>query len=110
MSSSIFENSSSTCQDEQGDIQINWNLTYITSLMSSAESQLTAIAGLMRSEILKIKADKDFIKDNLEGSHNHLKRLDKTAKELQRLLGQFEALADKSRNIARKAGRRVLDC
>jgi len=108
--SSSAQSSPSPCSTEEGDVQINWNLSFVTQLMGSAESQLASFANQMQAEIAKIHADTDFVRDNLDGPHNHLQRLQKTKKDLQRLVDQFRELSDKSRVVSRKAANRIINC
>ena len=98
------------CERECGDTEINWNLTYMVSLMTTAESQLNSIANQLIAEVSKMRSDATFVQDNLCPPHKHLKRIDATIKDACKIIDEFRSLADKSRVLARKAAKRVVSC
>lgn len=92
---------------EEGDYIIDWNNSYVCSLMNGAAINLTATADQIRSEITKIEADSSFITENLPGQHTHLLQLNKTKKDISDLLGKFTTLAALAKGVATAAAKRV---
>jgi hypothetical protein len=93
---------------EEGDYLIDWHLQYCSQLAFQSESNLFNILGQIKGELVKMRADTNFIENNLPGPHHHLTKLGQTDVELRQIIDNITELADKFRHIAHRTAERVI--
>lgn len=92
---------------EQGDYIINWHLSYAAQIALQAESFLRTFADQIKAELIKMKVDADYIKDNLPGKHTHILKLKNEDRDLRKVLDPVNELADQMRAISNRASNRI---
>jgi len=93
---------------EEGDYIINWHLQYCANVLLQAETQLKALSDLVKAELMKIKTDGQFIKENLSGPHQHLVRLRNEDRDLRTILDPINNLSDLLRLVASRSAERII--
>ena len=97
-----------TTAAENGDYIINWHLQYCASIFLQNETKLKDLGDMVKAELMKIKTDGDFIKNQLSGSHNNLLRLKNQDRDLRTILESINHLSDLFRTISRRSAQRII--
>jgi hypothetical protein len=92
---------------EECDYIINWNISYVCSLMNSAAANIDSFADQIRAEIVKIESDANFISESCAGPHSHLNQLNNTKNDISDALSEFTALVTLAKNVSQEAAKRV---
>ena len=112
VSSNVSSNGSSSgsqsTSPEKGDYIINWHLQYCASIFLQQETQLNALEDLVKAELMKIKTDGEFIKNELNGTHTHLSRLKNEDRDLRKILDSISRLSDLFRTIVQRSAQRII--
>lgn len=107
-SASATTKSQAEKKPEDGDYIINWHLQYCANVMFQGESYLRSISDQIKAELMKIKTDGEFVKENLPGNHSHLIRLKNEDRDLRSALDPIHELMDLFKLIAHRSAERIM--
>ena len=93
---------------EKGDYIVNWHLQYCANIFLQHETQLNALEDLVKAELMKIRTDGEFIKNELDGTHTHLTRLQSEDRDLRNILDSIGNLSDLFRTVVQRSAQRII--
>ncbi len=93
---------------EQGDYIINFHLQYCAQLAFQAQMSLRNILDQIKTELMKIKTDGEFINQQLPGPHQNLGRLKNEDRDLRSILDPVNVLIDKFRLLSNRSSNRII--